>query len=89
MVQGYVGAEPFAGDEHSWVEFDGEVIDPTIRQFRWWRSDIQIRRKVVARMPAAEAKDWFETIIGCDSPQGVFYREIMNARRRAARKAKQ
>lgn len=55
-VEGYVsegGREIY--DEHAWVELDGEIIDPTIRQFSWWRAGVAVERTVVRRAP----RDWF------------------------------
>lgn len=57
-VSGYVG--PRLYDAHTWVEFEGGIYDPTIRQFRWWRSGAVINRQVIDRQDAAEFVFSFE-----------------------------
>ncbi len=59
-VQGYVGP---GRDEHTWVEAGGEIIDPTIRQFSWWRAGAQVSREVIKRIPAAEFCEQFQYVI--------------------------
>lgn len=57
VVFGYVG--PYQ-DQHTWIEFGGRIIDPTIRQFSWWKAGIAIERDVVGRFDQLETTSSFE-----------------------------
>lgn len=46
VIEGHVN-----GHEHTWVEHNGRVIDPTIRQFKWWRRGAAVAREVHRRLP--------------------------------------
>lgn len=57
-VKGLVGPSDRGGcwDEHAWVVRGDQIIDPTIRQFSWWRAGMDVFRFPVGEeMPA----EWF------------------------------
>jgi hypothetical protein len=73
-VSGWVGPER---DEHTWIERDGEIIDPTIRQFRWHRKGVVVTREengrgqrleFLAAFIAAYSRPWTD--------DGCFYRRF-------------
>ncbi len=77
MVSGYVGDYY---DEHSWVEHDGKIIDPTIRQFRWWRAGEPIHRHRMFVTSHDDVIRKFEQIIKLAwSNQGEAYRRFVDA----------
>lgn len=63
IVCGWIGCENRQDDDHSWVEHGGEIIDPTIRQFRWWRAGMSVTRREVRRMGAVEFARQFEEVL--------------------------
>lgn len=74
-IYGYVG--PRLYDQHTWVELDGKILDPTIRQFRWWRADAAVNRQVVYRQEASKFIPEFERWL--DEPwrdEGHHYRKF-------------
>ena len=44
VVAGLVGIDRQAGYQHTWIEHDGMIYDPTIRQFSFWRRDVKVVR---------------------------------------------
>lgn len=75
-VSGYVG--PDKDFEHTWVECDGHVIDPTIRQFRWWRARLPVSRVEVRRQAAAEFCAAFALALSMPwTDQGYHYRKFV------------
>jgi hypothetical protein len=76
-VSGYVGPKDAPEDEHTWIEVDGEIIDPTIRQFRWWRMDVFVSRREAWRTERAKFLVEFEGVLKKPwTDQGHFYRKF-------------
>jgi hypothetical protein len=69
---GYVGEYM---DEHTWIEHDGEVIDPTIRQFWWFRCGRPIRRVVVMEVPANDFIRQFDNVYSTPSDAATHYQK--------------
>ncbi len=59
VVMGWAGNGAVA-DEHTWVEHDGVIIDPTIRQFTWWRAGTEVVREPLVRSSAGMFQVMFE-----------------------------
>ncbi len=65
VVEGYVGVV-VPSDEHTWIEFGEEIIDPTIRQFKWWRKGVSVVREPKLKRARTAFLTAFKAKRACD-----------------------
>lgn len=73
VVQGFV-----EGEEHTWIEVGETIVDPTIRQFRWYRKGVEVSRHEMKRFSASEFVAEVERRMSQDTSAGRHYRKILS-----------